>query len=145
MRQLVGVCAFVLVISMVALAADPPAEGDQYWPQWRGPALTGAAPKGDPPTEWSETKNIRWKHALGGSGHAAPIIWGDRVYVQVAVKTEKKGEPAAGSEASPQRGRGERAQRERGRGDRAGRERGQRSRGEGGQGQGQRGQRRGST
>lgn len=157
MRLFVGVCAFVLVVSMVARAADPPAEGDKYWPQWRGPALTGAAPKGDPPTEWSESKNIRWKHALGGSGHAAPIIWGERVYVQVAIKTDKKGEPAAVSEPS-QRGDGAGAQRERGRreragreggqrrrgeGERAGRERGQRRRGEGGRGQGERGQRQG--
>ncbi len=51
------------------------------WPQWRGPLATGVAPHADPPIEWSETKNIRWKVELPGKGHSTPIVWGDRVFV----------------------------------------------------------------
>lgn len=58
---------------------------DENWPQWRGPLGTGAAPNSDPPVEWSETKNIRWKVALPGKGHSSPIVWGDRIFLTSAV------------------------------------------------------------
>ena len=58
-------------------------EGD--WPQWRGPLGTGVAPNADPPMEWSETKNVRWKVALPGKGHSTPIVWGDRIFLTTAV------------------------------------------------------------
>ena len=57
----------------------------QYWPQWRGPLGTGAAPEANPPVEWSESKNVRWKFALPGVGHSTPIIWGDHVFITAAV------------------------------------------------------------
>ncbi len=55
------------------------------WPQWRGPLATGVAPTGNPPTEWSETKNIRWKTPLPGKGHSTPVIWGNRIFVTTAI------------------------------------------------------------
>ena len=55
------------------------------WPQWRGPLGTGAAVNADPPIEWSETKNIRWKVALPGQGHSTPIVWGDHIYLTAAI------------------------------------------------------------
>jgi outer membrane protein assembly factor BamB len=55
------------------------------WRQWRGPLANGVAPEANPPVEWSETKNVRWKVALPGKGHASPIVSGDRVYVLAAV------------------------------------------------------------
>lgn len=58
---------------------------EQNWPQWRGPLATGVAPQADPPAEWSETKNIRWKVALPGKGHSTPIVWGDRIFLTAAV------------------------------------------------------------
>ena len=45
----------------------------------------GFAPHGNPPTEWSEAKNVRWKTALPGLGHSSPIVWGDHVYLTTAV------------------------------------------------------------
>jgi outer membrane protein assembly factor BamB len=58
---------------------------DRFWPQWRGPLSTGVAPHANPPIEWSENKNVRWKTPLSGTGHSTPIIWGDRVFVTTAV------------------------------------------------------------
>lgn len=54
------------------------------WPAWRGPLANGVAPQANPPVEWSEKKNVRWKVALPGRGHSSPIVFGDRVYVQAA-------------------------------------------------------------
>ena len=47
------------MLSFVLLAADP--EAERFWPQWRGPYANGVSRTADPPVEWSETKNIRWK------------------------------------------------------------------------------------
>jgi len=75
-----GLCALGLPLS-----AQPPA--DRFWPQWRGPLATGASPSANPPAEWSETKNIRWKVEIPGRGSASPVVWGDHVYVLTAIPT----------------------------------------------------------
>jgi len=46
---------------------------------------TGVSPEGNPPIEWSEQKNIRWKTSLPGKGHSTPIVWGDRIFLTTAV------------------------------------------------------------
>jgi outer membrane protein assembly factor BamB len=72
-----------------------------HWPSWRGPLASGVAPQGEPPLEWSETENIRWKVELPGPGHATPIVWGDRIYVLAAVRTDREvANPGSGAESS---------------------------------------------
>ena len=66
----------------------------ENWPQWRGPDETGVAIFGNPPVEFSEKKNVKWKTEIPGKGHATPIIWGDQIIVLTAVATENK--PAEG-------------------------------------------------
>jgi outer membrane protein assembly factor BamB len=65
----------------------------ENWPQWRGPSATGVAPNANPPVNWSETENIRWKIPLPGSGHSTPIVWGDRVFVTTAIPVGDALEP----------------------------------------------------
>lgn len=60
---------------------------EHNWPQWRGPTGNGVALHGNPPTEWSEEKNIKWKVAIPGAGHATPIVWDDKIFVLTAVPT----------------------------------------------------------
>ncbi|WP_345683635.1 PQQ-binding-like beta-propeller repeat protein [Novipirellula caenicola] len=87
---------------------------DSGWPQWRGPEASGVAPTGNPPTQWSETENIRWKIEVPGVGSSTPIVLGDRVYVATAVKTDRMKEgaeaatepQAAESSEPPRRDRG---------------------------------------
>lgn len=83
--------SFVCVLSLAWLgtaaltrAADDPA-AERFWPQWRGPAATGASTHATPPTEWSEQRNIRWKVEVPGRGSATPVIWGDRLFLLTAV------------------------------------------------------------
>tara|TARA_R110002096_G_scaffold205718_3_gene391696 strand:- start:650 stop:2029 length:1380 start_codon:yes stop_codon:yes gene_type:complete len=73
------------------------------WATWRGPKGTGEAPGGNPPTTWSEDKNIRWKVELPGLGSSTPVIWNDRIYLTTAIETEEEGK--ASSRASGGRGR----------------------------------------
>ncbi|MCB1033879.1 MAG: PQQ-like beta-propeller repeat protein, partial [Acidobacteria bacterium] len=87
---------------MLALAAEAD-EAQRYWPQWRGPLGTGVAPEGNPPVEWSETKNLRFKVEIPGVGHASPIVWKDRIYLMTAVAAKQQKaepEPAEGDRRS---------------------------------------------
>ena len=72
------------------------AEADRYWPQWRGPQATGASALASPPSQWSETSNVRWKVEVPGRGSASPIVWRDRAYLTTAVPV---GVPIAESHA----------------------------------------------
>jgi outer membrane protein assembly factor BamB len=78
---LVGVC----LLPVLVLAES---DGSAHWPSWRGPNLNGLVDAGDPPVEWSETSNIRWKMPIPGQGHATPIVWGNRIYLQTAVEVD---------------------------------------------------------
>jgi outer membrane protein assembly factor BamB len=60
------------------------------WPAWRGPLFTGEVVKGNPPTTWSETKNIKWKIPLPGKGLSTPIVWGDQIFLTSAIPLDKK-------------------------------------------------------
>ncbi len=80
-------CAAIGALAAVAvtgtlLSADP--SSPSAWAQWRGPLMTGVSPTAKPPTQWSESKNVRWKVELPGRGTSTPVIWGDRVYVLTA-------------------------------------------------------------
>ena len=82
----------IMWLASVRAATDPVAE--RFWPQWRGPFATGVSKSADPPIEWSETKNIRWKIEIPGRGSASPVVWGDRVFVLTAVPAVVSGTSA---------------------------------------------------
>lgn len=77
------VCTILVTIAGSALA---------NWPTWRGPFHNGTAPEANPPIEWSDTKNVKWKVKLPGHGSATPVVWGDRVFILAAVGSDKKAE-----------------------------------------------------
>ncbi|MCD6051918.1 MAG: signal peptide protein [Verrucomicrobia bacterium] len=80
----------LLTLATGALFAADKAEIEQNWHQWRGPKADGVAPKATPPTEWSETKNVKWKVKTPGFGTSTPIIWGNKVFLLTAIKAESK-------------------------------------------------------
>jgi len=67
-----------------ASVADPETY-QRNWPQWRGPAANGVVLHGDPPLDWSEAKNVKWKVALPGQGHATPIVWEKQIFILTAI------------------------------------------------------------
>ena len=76
-------------------ASSPPSL--RYWPQWRGPLANGVGPQSNPPIEWSEQRNIRWKVELPGKGHSSPIVFDDRVYVMAAAPVGEAQKPVLDS------------------------------------------------
>ncbi len=87
------VLAFVPILSVSA--DDAAIEQTDQWHQWRGPLANGVSPHGDPPVEWGEEQNIKWKVDVPGFGTSTPIIWGDKIFLLTAIKTDRKPEEAA--------------------------------------------------
>ncbi|MBL9134239.1 MAG: PQQ-binding-like beta-propeller repeat protein [Verrucomicrobiales bacterium] len=58
------------------------------WPQFRGPEASGVDVSRPLPTDWDlpSGKNVSWRSVLPGLGHAAPIVWGNTVYLATAVR-----------------------------------------------------------
>lgn len=81
-------------------AQPTPSDFVNNWPEWRGLYNSGNAPNSNTPSEFSETKNIKWKIEIPGKGHATPIVWGNQIIVQTAVATGKKVEKADTGQAS---------------------------------------------
>ena len=54
------------------------------WPQWRGPGLNGVSTERGLPRTWSPTEHIAWKLPMPSRSGATPIVWGDRIFLNVA-------------------------------------------------------------
>ena len=89
-----------LVTALIAFWTGVCAYGESasdYWPTWRGPESNGVALKGNPPVTWSEKENIKWKVKAPGDGLSSPIIWGDKIFFQTAIETDRKGDTSVAS------------------------------------------------
>ena len=106
--RLTVIAAVCFGIAWASPAAAQSSDAERFWGQWRGPDATGVAQFGNPPTEWSETRNIRWKVEIPGRGSASPIVWEDKVFLLTAVPHGDPVAPEASQPPSGGRGRGRR-------------------------------------
>ncbi|HIG29820.1 MAG TPA: hypothetical protein EYQ50_19280 [Verrucomicrobiales bacterium] len=90
MKKLIVGLLLVALVSCRLMADNPANKAQKNWPQWRGPTWNGVAAQADPPVTWSETENLKWKTPLPGKGWATPIIWGDRIFVLIAIPQNKE-------------------------------------------------------
>jgi outer membrane protein assembly factor BamB len=56
----------------------------ENWPQWRGPLLNGLSREVNLPVRWSKTEGLAWTLAMPAWSGSTPIVWGDRVFLNVA-------------------------------------------------------------
>lgn len=98
MRTAISTAALLFIFTGYLIAQTQLSDNENNWIHWRGPYETGVAPTGNPPIEWSETKNIKWKSEIPGIGHATPIIWKDQMILLSAIKTNKIGGEKAAEE-----------------------------------------------
>lgn len=56
----------------------------ENWPQWRGPYLNLTSGEKNLPLRWGPQDNIAWKLAMPSRSGATPIIWGDRIFLNIA-------------------------------------------------------------
>lgn len=73
-------------LSLTVLGVFSESAGAANWPQWRGPDGSGVSQETNLPSEWSPTKNIKWKTAIDGRAHSSPIVWGNKVFLTTAVE-----------------------------------------------------------
>jgi outer membrane protein assembly factor BamB len=67
------------VAAMIAISAF-----GGNWPQWRGPTLDGISSEKNLPLKWDQRQNIAWKLAMPSWSGSTPIIWGDRIFLNIA-------------------------------------------------------------
>jgi outer membrane protein assembly factor BamB len=79
----VAICFLSTVMLFDSIAGGSPAPN---WPQWRGPGGQGISTEKNLPTEWSVTKNIKWKTPIVGRGHSSPIVWGNKIFLTTAIE-----------------------------------------------------------
>ena len=80
---------FTPLLVIGTLLALQPYSRAANWPQYRGPNASGLDESAALPITWTVAtgENIRWQTPIPGLAHAAPIVWGDRVYVATAVQS----------------------------------------------------------
>jgi len=66
----------IAAVSIDAVRAD-------NWERFRGPNGDGISNDKNIPVHFSAKENVRWKASLRGGGHSSPIVWGDRLFLQV--------------------------------------------------------------
>jgi outer membrane protein assembly factor BamB len=76
LRVIAVSCLLVAVLQIVSSAEN--------WPQWRGPSLNGITAEKNVPLHWSKTENITWRLSLPAFSASTPIVWGDRIFLNVA-------------------------------------------------------------
>lgn len=104
MRTLTVTALTGLLLGSITLAKE-----GENWPTWRGPLGTGEAQSTNPPIEWGEDQNIKWKIELPGAGKGSPVIWGDLVFIMC---TRAIGDPIeVEPEPEPEQDRGRRGRR----------------------------------
>ncbi|HNX55183.1 MAG TPA: PQQ-like beta-propeller repeat protein [Prolixibacteraceae bacterium] len=63
---------------------------DQNWTHFRGTSLNAVSESANPPTQWSETNNIRWKTDLEGKGWSSPVVLDNQIWLTTASDDGKK-------------------------------------------------------
>jgi outer membrane protein assembly factor BamB len=116
MKKTLACICFATLLAAAGAFVAAQVRDEAHWPQWRGPFFNGMA-RGDAPTVWSDTSNIKWKANIPGRGHSTPVIWGDKIFLTTAIPTGKpapaqnapqtSGNQQSGeSSTQPRRGRG---------------------------------------
>jgi outer membrane protein assembly factor BamB len=71
------IAAVLTACSFVTLHAE-------NWPHWRGPQRNGLSSEKNLPVKWTQTDGILWKLPMPALSGSTPIVWGDRIFLNVA-------------------------------------------------------------
>ncbi len=75
----------LLAVSLVPLRAE-------NWPHWRGPQRNGISAEKNLPVKWSAADGVIWKLPMPAMSGSTPIVWGDRIFLNVADALPESGE-----------------------------------------------------
>ena len=74
----------VILIVVCAIVLSTTAVSATNWPTWRGPTRDGVSAETNLPIEWDTETNITWKLDMPEWTGSTPIIWEDRIFLNVA-------------------------------------------------------------
>jgi outer membrane protein assembly factor BamB len=77
------------VCVLLGLLTLPISASAENWPCWRGPRGDGTCSETNVPTKWDAAHTI-WKIAVPGTGHASPIVWGERIFTVTALPEKRE-------------------------------------------------------
>lgn len=78
---LLGASFLILTFALTLASAVPALAQGGDWPEWRGPNRDGVSAEKNLPEKWTlDGENFLWRGPYGG--RSAPVVWGNRVYVQ---------------------------------------------------------------
>lgn len=81
--------AFALPFAALSLAScQTPDHAPTSWPSYHGAFGRGYADGYSTPVKWDVEKgdNIAWSTEIQGLSHSSPVVWGDKVFVNTAIK-----------------------------------------------------------
>jgi outer membrane protein assembly factor BamB len=81
-RWLVWAAGICLTAAAAGAAED--------WPFWRGPRGDGTSADENAPVHWSGQSNVVWRVPVPGTGHASPVVVGDRIWTVSALLAEQQ-------------------------------------------------------
>src|SRR5437773_4128797 len=84
-----GMISRGVVVLVCIWTAGAPVRAEN-WPQWRGPAQNGVSAEKNLPVRWSKTENITWTLDLPAWSGSTPIVWGDRIFLNVAEDLKRR-------------------------------------------------------
>jgi outer membrane protein assembly factor BamB len=73
-----------IFIALTTLLTTVPMVRAENWPQWRGPSLNGMSHERNLPVHWNAEENITWKLEMPDLSGSTPIIWEERIFLNVA-------------------------------------------------------------
>ena len=72
------------ILALVITCATAALLRAEQWPNWRGPSSNGMSRETNLPVRWSKTANVTWRLALPAWSGSTPIVWSDRIFLNVA-------------------------------------------------------------
>jgi len=79
---------------------SPAAQGQNAWPQFRGPESNPVGKHARLAERWSKTENVEWSQEIPGRGWSSPIVTGGKVYVTSVTTDGNSKPPQIGTEYS---------------------------------------------
>ena len=74
----------VIWMALCAIVLSARAALAENWPNWRGPTRDGVSTETSLPVEWDTETNITWKLEMPDWTGSTPIVWEDRIFLNVA-------------------------------------------------------------
>ena len=72
------------LVALLVTCSVVSSDAAENWPHWRGPSRNGISTEKNLPVKWSQTENVAWKLPMPALSGSTPIIWGDRIFLNVA-------------------------------------------------------------